>query len=148
MICERDCEVRSAQPEDLPRLIDLLKATELFWESGDTIDGLQNKLRHDPESILVLQHKNTVIGMAMFIFDPWCSFLWHVAIDPAYQKNGLANLLVGEAERRLQARGTNCLAGYVYPTNQHSRSFFAKRGYLSLLNPVIPLAKDLKKVLD
>lgn len=136
------CSVQIAQSDDLPRMIEILQETGLFWEGGDRIEILQRKLAYDPDSFLVLRYEDQIIGMVILIYDPWCSFIWHLAVTPAYQGNGLGHLLAEEAESRLRARGTNCVGGYVLPTNEHSRSFFTKRGYLSF-DPVIPIEKSL-----
>jgi ribosomal protein S18 acetylase RimI-like enzyme len=134
-------KVRNARWEELPILIELLKATDLFWEIGDNIDALSNKLRFDPSSIIVLEREKKIIGMAMTTYDPWASFIWHVAVDPKHQGQGLGHLLADEAERRLKSRGTTSVNCYVSPTNKHSLSFFKKRGFKDFYGQVTPLDK-------
>lgn len=138
--------VRSCQPEDLARLIELLKVTDLFWEIGDSEEVFREKLMYDPDSIIVLECNSRIIGMVTTVYDPWASFMWHLAIDPAYQGRGLGHLLADEAERRLTVRGTTGVSGYVLPTNKHSRSFCRKRGYTEFFSPVIPVEKPFKRM--
>lgn len=123
--------VRTCREEELPRLIELLKVTDLFWEIGDSAEVLRKKLEHDPDSILVLIEKASgkVIGMVTTIYDPWASFIWHVAVDPEYQGQGLGHLIAEEAEQRLYVRGTTSVNGYVLPDNERSLRFFHRRGY-------------------
>jgi ribosomal protein S18 acetylase RimI-like enzyme len=137
--------VRSCLPADLPRLIELLKATGLFWEGGDSVEIFQRKLVHDPESIIVLEHAGAIIGMVLIIFDPWVSFMWHLALDRSHQGQGLGNMLADEAERRLWARGAVSVNGIVFPTNRNSRSFFKNRGYDEFAPPIMAIIKPFEK---
>lgn len=135
--------VRDCRPEDLPRFIELLKVCGLFYAPVDSEATLRKKLAYDPISLLVLESATKVIGTVLTTYDPWASFIWHLAIDPAYQGRGLGNLLVDEAERRLRARGTTSVNGYVLPSNRNSLSFFEKRGFEQDLFRVIPIGKML-----
>ncbi len=139
---EANCIVRDCRAEDLPRLIELLKKCGLFWSNGDNEETYRRKLSHDPSSILVLESGGKVIGMAVTTYDPWASFIWHLAIDPSCQGQGLGHLLANEAELRLWARGTTSVNGYVLPNNEHSLSFFQKRGY-NRFGLVVPIEKEL-----
>ena len=138
-----DWIVRNARKEDFPRLIELLKVTDLFWETGDTEEVFAKKLAFDPDSILVLERVDKIIGMVTTVYDPWASFIWHVAIDPTYQGRGLGHMLAEEAERRLRARGTTSVNGYVLPSNRNSLSFLKARGYTACVT-VVAMEKVLK----
>ena len=134
--------VRNAQLEELPLLVELLKATDLFWEIGDCAETLSKKLQFDPSSIMVLESEGKIIGMVTTTYDPWASFMWHLAIEPKYQRQGLGHLLADEAERRLRARGTTSVNGYVLPTNRNSLSFLKKRGFKEFFSQVIAVEKE------
>lgn len=135
-------KIRNASIDDLPTIIELLKATDLFWEIGDCIETLSKKLEFDSNSILVLEQANKIIGMVTTTYDPWASFMWHLAIEPSYQGHGLGHLLADEAERRLRARGTTSVNGYVLPTNKQSLSFLKKRGFKEFFSQVIAVEKQ------
>jgi len=124
-----DCIVRDGCLKDWPRLIELLKATDLFWETGDSEESFAKKIAHDPGSIIVLEWEDKIIGMIVTVYDPWASFIWHLAIDPKFQGHGFGHLLAEEAENRLKARGTTSVNGYVVSTNRNSLTFLKKRGY-------------------
>ena len=136
-----NCVVRNARIEELPILIQLLKVADLFWEIGDCIETLSKKLKFDPTSILVLELKGKVIGMVTTTYDPWASFMWHLAIEPKHQGQGLDHLLADEAEKRLRVRGTTSINGYVLPTNKNSLSFLKKRGFKEFFSPVVAVEK-------
>lgn len=134
--------VRNARLDEIPALVELLKATDLFWVIGDCTETLSKKLRFDPDSILVLECEGKIIGMVTTTYDPWASFMWHLAIKPKYQGQGLGHLLADEAERRLRARGTTSVNGYVLPTNKRSLSFLKKRGFTEFFSQVIAVEKQ------
>ena len=140
-----DFVVRNCRIEELPRLIELLKITDLFWEIGDSEKVFRKKMEHDPDSIMVLEHRGWIIGMVTTIYDPWASFIWHLAVDPQYQGCGLGHLLAEEAERRLKRRGTTSVNGYVLPNNQRSLTFLRKRGYTEFFSQVIPVEKPFSQ---
>ena len=133
--------VRDARVEELPTLINLLKITDLFWEIGDCVETLSKKLEFDPSSILVLELEGNIIGMVTTTYDPWASFIWHLAIEPEYQGQGLGHLLADEAEKRLREHGTTSVNGYVLPNNKNSLSFLKKRGFKEFFSPVIAVEK-------
>lgn len=133
--------VRNAMAEDIPRLIELLRATSLLCETCDTEDAFQKKLAFDPNSILVLEREGVVIGMVFTVYDPWASFIYHLAIDPEHQAFGLGHHLAGEAEARLRARGTTSVNCYVSVDNRNSLHFLNKRGYTLYDMQVIPVEK-------
>lgn len=133
--------VRNCKKEDLPRLIELLKITGLL-DGVDSEEVFEKKLAYDPDSMMVLESDDVIIGMVMTTFDPWASFMWHLAIDPKYQGRGFGHLLAEEAEQRLRAKGTTSVNGYVVPTNVYSLSFLRRRGYSEFSSHVIPVGKD------
>lgn len=146
MADRESCVVRNCKLEEIPGLIELLKKTDLFWETGDKEEVFRKKLGFDQDSIMVLEYNGNVIGMVTIIYDPWASFIWHLAIDPEYQGRGLGHILAEEAERRLRSRGTTGVNGYVLPGNRNSRSFLKKRGYTDFsAGQVIAVEKPFKE---
>jgi ribosomal protein S18 acetylase RimI-like enzyme len=138
--------VRNCRPNEVTRVIELLKATELFWEIGDREEVFAKKLEFDPDSVLVMEHEGKIMGTVSTIYDPWASFWWHLAIESRYQGRGLAHLLADEVEKRLKARGTTSVNGYVLPSNRNSLSFLKKRGFSEFHTPVIAVEKPFKEV--
>lgn len=134
-------QVRSCKPEEVSRLVELLKATKLFWDIGDTEEVFRKQLAYDADSIIVLEHEGEIIGMAMIYYTPHASFIFHVAVDPRHQGKGLGHLLAEEAENRLWKRGTTCVSGYIVPDNAQSRSFFRRRGYNEAFASLIGIEK-------
>jgi ribosomal protein S18 acetylase RimI-like enzyme len=53
-----------------------------------------------------------------------------LAVAPAYQRRGIAGLLIGELETRLEALGLEIVAALVESDNHVSLEFFRAVGYL------------------
>ena len=121
------------------------KNNGVIWEIGDDEEVFRQKMEYDPGSIIVLEHQGKIIGMVITIYDPWASFIWHLAIDPQYQGHGLGNLLADEAEHRLKMRGTTSVNGYILPSNKYSLKFVEKRGYAQFPGQVIAVEKPFDR---
>ena len=111
-----------------------LKVTDLFWENCDTKEFLRRSWRLTQIQFLSWNMEK-IIGMATTVYDPWASFIWHVAIDPAYQNEDWAICLREEAEQRLRLRGTTSVNGYVLPTIE-TRFPFLKRAGMPSASPL------------
>ena len=90
---------------------------------------MKNKMSHHAGSIIVAEEKGPIIGCVFIIYDPWASFIYHLAVDPKYRKRGIGTKLLREAEKRLVKRGTNPITIFIHETNERSYNFFKKRSY-------------------
>lgn len=124
---------REARAEDIPALLTLLDRTKLRWPAIDTIEAYEKKLDHDPLSIIVLEKRNDngreLVGMVMTVFDPWVSIVYHLAVDPAHQRQGHGATLMDMATRNLRFRGAQYICGYIMEENTASRALFEKLGF-------------------
>lgn len=140
---EETMRVRNCLEADIPGVLALMQSVKLSWEPADNEAAYCTQLAHDPESILVLEYKGALIGAVIWVYAPWASFLFHLAIASEYQGKGYARFLEQGVERRAQARGTTSMHGYVLPANAQSLKFFGKRGYTITCPPCIPIYKVL-----
>ena len=130
-------------PSECSELIELLKETRLYSGIVDTEEAFRNKLTHDPESILVYVHDGHIVGMVVVVFDPWASFIWHLAITPSCQKKGFGEKLLAAAESLITRRGGSVTCGYILDRNHPSRSLFRKCGYVEHLMSLSAVEKRL-----
>jgi ribosomal protein S18 acetylase RimI-like enzyme len=110
---------------------------------ADTEETFQRKLAHDSESIQVLYCGGEIVGMVILVYDPWASFVWHVAVKPICQGHGFGKMLVSRAEEIVRSRGGKLACAYVLDHNRASRKMFAKMGYSEYPMPIIPIEKNL-----
>jgi ribosomal protein S18 acetylase RimI-like enzyme len=135
--------VRNCKPDECVWLIDLLRATKLLVANLDTEDAFRRQLSHDPESIQVLECEGKLVGMVIFLYSPWASFIWHLAVYSEYQGHGFGSTLITRAEEILSSRGTGVSCGYIRTNNTNSRYVFAKNGYTEHQMDLTPVEKLL-----
>jgi ribosomal protein S18 acetylase RimI-like enzyme len=136
--------IRTCEWHELPRVISLFKECGLYYDFIDYDEGLRRKLNHDPDSILVLEFRRSIVAAVVMIYDPWASFLFHLVVKPKYQGRGFGSRLLDEAENRLRFRGTGLIAAYILPGNTRSLSMCKKRGYQVYPQRAICVDKPLK----
>jgi len=113
--------IRSANKKDIPHIQHLLKETGLYWAPIDDYPGVYKaQLEHDPQSIVIAEYNEQIIGMMLFVYSPFLSLVAHLAILPEYQRRGIGTLLFKEVLARIEKRGGHYVAGYIAETNEAS----------------------------
>ena len=125
-------KIRNCNVNEISSLIGLLKFSGIYYAPLDTVEILSKKLKHDPESIIVADDNGKIVGTVFIIYDPWNSFVYHLAIHPNYQGKGFGNLLMDEAEKLLKKRGMNRPTLFVEEENENVLNFYKKRGWFVL----------------
>ena len=125
-------EIRDYTDSDFPELERLLKETKIYYEPLDKRYIFKKKIEHDPESIIVAYESGKIVGTVFIIYDPWNSFVYHLAVDPEFSGKGLGNKLMDEAEKRLKTRGMDRPTLFVEEENGQVIEFYKKRGWFVL----------------
>jgi ribosomal protein S18 acetylase RimI-like enzyme len=133
--------IRNYKDIDFPQLEQLLKITKIYYEPIDKRTILKKKIEHDPESIIIAEDNGRIAGTVFIIYDPWNSFVYHLAVHPDFRGKCLANKLMDEAEGRLKARGMDRPTLFVEEENP-SVEFYKKRGWF-VLYKVFCMEKEL-----
>jgi ribosomal protein S18 acetylase RimI-like enzyme len=134
--------VRVCRLEEVHSICEVLRETHLLT-TADTAEAFQKKLKHDGESIQVLCHDGSIVGVVVVVYDPWASFIWHLAVRPGYQKRGFGKMLIKSAEDMILQRGGSLTCAYVLEGNTVSRKTFRTSGYSEFPMPIIPVEKTL-----
>lgn len=122
-------KIRNYKNSDFLELEKLLKDTELFVEGLDNEKVFSSKIKHDPDSIIVGSENGKIIGVVVYVFDPWVSTIFHLGVHPSYQRKGFGSKLLNEAEKRLKQRGVSSVGIYVSQLNDEVIDFYEKREY-------------------
>ncbi len=115
--------------DDFDSVIDLWKKAGLILSRSDTIEGLHNKLRRDPELFFVAEEDRRIIGVVMGSYDGRRGWINHLAVDPEYQGNNIGQEMIGELERLLKKEGCEKINLLIEPSNHKVQSFYEKQGY-------------------
>ena len=135
-------QIRSYTDADFPKLLQLLKDANIFYEPLDKRETFNKKIEHDQESIIIAEDNGRIVGTVFTIYDPWNAFVYHLGVHPEYRGKGLANKLMDEAEERLKRRGMIRPTLFVEEENEQVLNFYKKRGWF-VLYKVFCLEKKL-----
>lgn len=120
--------IRNYKDEDYQKLITLLKDAKLYYEVTDKRENFKKKIEHDPESIIIAEEDGKIIGVVFFVYDPWKTFVFHLAIDLEHRKKGIGSILLQIVEQRVRARGVAEAVGFVDEKNIAAIEFYKKNG--------------------
>ena len=115
--------------EDIPKVINLLKVCELFYESEDTTDKFERKLARDKHLMLVAEEEGEIVGFVMASYDGWAAIFWHFCVHPDHRKKGIAKTLLEEIKARLRLCGADKMYGLVMGTNKRMFDYSKKQGF-------------------
>ena len=101
MASARPPVLRTYRPSDHDALLSLWSRCGLLRPWNDPTRDIQRKLAHDLDGFLVLEVGERLAGTVMAGYDGHRGWVNYLAVDPAYQGQGLGRLLMREAERRL-----------------------------------------------
>jgi ribosomal protein S18 acetylase RimI-like enzyme len=96
---------------------------------SDTLDEIGKKAARDPDLFLVAEAAGELVGTVIGGYDGRRGLIYHLAVAPAFRKQGLATRLMDEVEARLRQKG--CLKSYLLllDGNEEAASFYEKRGW-------------------
>lgn len=118
-------------PADYQAVIELWKnaGEGIHLGVSDTYAEIARKIERDPQLFLVAEKEGRLIGTVLGGFDGRRGLVYHLAVDQAHRKHGIATALMAELEKRFKAIG--CLRAYllVTPENQEAQQFYEKRGW-------------------
>jgi GNAT superfamily N-acetyltransferase len=100
-------------------------------------------LDHDPDLQLAARDgAGRLVGTVLGGWDGRRAYVYHLAVAPDRQRQGIAGRLMDELEERFRARGALKAKLQILADNDGSRAFFERRGYL-LESDCEPWGKEL-----
>ena len=111
---------------------------------GDDLQGVETKLRRDPDLFLVAEDSERIVGCVLGAWDGRRGWINHLAVAPSHQRKGVGASLIRELERRLAEKGATKVNAQVYKWNTKSLEFFKVAGY-EIHSDLIMIGKQLKR---
>ena len=121
--------IREFQIGDYDAVLRLWKEAGLVLRPGDDLKDIRLKLQRDPDLFLVATQGTEVVGCVMGGWDGRRGWIYHLAVKPSRQRQGIAKRLVGDLETRLAGKGAKKVNAQIYRSNTASLSFFNACGY-------------------
>lgn len=120
---------RNFSLNDYDSIIDLWSRAGLKLSPSDTMEGLKNKLRRDPDLFFVLEDSFRIIGVVMGSYDGRRGWINHLAVDPEYQGKSVGQIMISELESRFKKIGCEKINLLIEMENQNVQKFYKKQGY-------------------
>ncbi len=128
---------------------DHFSGVESLWQEAFPNDGPWNaaataiaeKLRFQPDLMLVAMSDGQVVGSVMAGYDGHRGWISRVAVLKSHRKSGVGRDLLAEAERRLLALGCIKVNLQVVEANGSVVEFYQRSGYQ--IEPRISMGKRL-----
>ncbi len=133
--------LRTYRPSDHDALVSLWSRCGLLRPWNDPSRDIQRKLAHDPDGLLVIEADDRLAGAVLAGYDGHRGWVNYLAVDPAYQGQGLGRLLMDQAERRLLAAGCPKVNLQVRTSNEDAVAFYRHLGYS--VDDVVSMGKRL-----
>ena len=92
--------------------------------------SIQNKISRDPDLFLVAVVDGNIAGTVMGGYDGHRGWIYSLAVDNKWVRQGIGTALMREIEERLQSLGCLKVNLQVISSNSEVVKFYEKRGYL------------------
>ena len=117
--------------DDLDEARALWEATDMWLRPSDGREQMALLLARDPDLHFAARDgAGRLVGTVLGGWDGRRAYVYHLAVAPDRQRQGIAGRLLDELEARFRARGALKAKLQVLVGNETSRAFFAARGYL------------------
>ena len=121
-------------PDDYAPTLKLWENIEMGVNVGrsDSFEEIQKKIQRDPDLFLLAEAEGEIIGTIIGGYDGRRGLIYHLAVQKDFRKQGIGDLLLGEVEKRLQAKG--CVKCYllVFADNERAIHFYENRGWFEM----------------
>ena len=122
-------QIRPFQLPDEDAVISLWRQCGLLRPWNDPHKDIRRKLTVQPEMFLVGELDGRIIAVVMAGYEGHRGWLNYLAVEPEYQRHGLARTIVAEAERRLRAVGCPKINLQIRTSNTAVMEFYRRLGY-------------------
>ncbi len=136
-------QIREFLMNDYNVVLELWKDAGLVIRPGDELNGVRMKLLRDPDLFLLADLEGEIVGCIIGGWDGRRGWVYHLAVKPSHQRQGIATTLLSEVEKRLIEKGAKKINAQIYQSNTKSQKFFAARGY-ETHSDLVMVGKHLK----
>ena len=120
---------------DYPDVIALWQNSQgIGLSAADTLSGISIYLARNPGHSFVARDQAKLVGAVLCGHDGRRGYLHHLAVQPAYRRQGIGQALVERCITRLRAAGIDKCHIFVYSANQEGQAFWEKIGWVLRTN--------------
>lgn len=98
-------------------------------DRDDTPEGFARYLAHNPSTCLGAEEDGALVGCILAGHDGRRGYIYHTAVHPLYQRQGIGAALVQSALSALQKEGVAKVALVAFRRNEAGNAFWEKQGF-------------------
>ena len=137
-----DLQIRPYHSDDEEEVVDLWFQCDLVTPQNNPRRDIARKLRVDPEWLLVGILEGKVVATCMAGYEGHRGWINYLAVSPLYRRQGIATLMINQAESKLRAAGCPKINLQIRETNTEVIQFYKSMGYEKDL--VVSMGKRLE----
>lgn len=119
--------IRPAESYDHDAVLKIWGAVGLGQTAPDEWEAL---LRGPTSAILVAEDAGAIVGAVVATYDGWRAYIYHLAVSPNRQREGIGKKLMGEAEQYLVEAGARHVHVMVDVEQADGFALVTQMGYL------------------
>ncbi len=124
-----DFTIREARPEDFEAVLALWHSIDRHTALPDKAEYLQTFHEYSPELFLLAEMGGRIVGTVIGGWDGWRANIARLSTHADFRRQGIAEALVREIERRLRAKGARRIYALVDRRSPPAAPFWQAAGY-------------------
>ena len=127
--------IRTVVIDDYDSIFELWNSTEQSRRAlnpvDDSRDGIERYLKRNPTTCFLAKTTDSdkTVGVILTGHDGRRAIVHHICVHPDYRRQGIAAMLVEQAEKALQKEGITKIFGLVFKDNDIANAFWETQGY-------------------
>ena len=122
--------IREMSFSDFENVFSLWQRTEGLGLSGvDTHEGIHKFLMRNPGLSFICEEKGKLVGTILCGHDGRRGYIYHLAVDEAYRKQGIGKQLTEQSLNALRQEGIAKCHLFVYRDNETAQGFYKLSGW-------------------
>ena len=101
-----------------------------FNNLDDSREGIDKFLNRNPNTSFVAEENEKIIGIVLAGHDGRRGYIYHMAVNEDYRKQGIGKQLVEKSLSALKEEGINKVALLVFNRNEIGNVFWDKQGFI------------------
>lgn len=102
-----------------------------FNNLDDSREGIERFLNRNPNTSFVAEENDIIIGIVLAGHDGRRGYIYHMAVNEDYRKQGIGKQLVEKSLSALKEEGINKVALLVFNRNEIGNAFWDKQGFIA-----------------
>ena len=95
----------------------------------DSENGIARFLEHNPNTCFIAEKDGKLVGVIMAGNDGRRGYIYHVAVNPSFRKQGIGSMLIKTALDALKQLGISKVALVVFEKNEYGNAFWEEQGF-------------------